>query len=73
MAGQTRRDLYLQVSGDVSNLTASMKAGRSALLSLGDAAGDVQKEVNDALAGISTSPTALKQLENSYILINMVL
>ncbi|WP_242140874.1 M15 family metallopeptidase [Sphingomonas sp. TREG-RG-20F-R18-01] len=50
MAAQTRRDLYLSVSGDVSNLQASMKAGRSVMAQFGTASVDVVSEVEQAFA-----------------------
>lgn len=67
MPAQTRRDLYLSVSADVTNLTAQMKAGRSALLTLGDAANDVQSEVQSAFAQLgANAPAQAKLIQQSY-------
>ncbi|HEX8419473.1 MAG TPA: D-alanyl-D-alanine carboxypeptidase family protein [Sphingomonas sp.] len=67
MAASNRRDLYLQVSGNVDQLGSAMKAGKSALLSLGSAAIDVQGEIDKALANLgANAPAQAKQLERSY-------
>ena len=67
MAASNRRDLYLQVGGDVTSLQAAAKAGRSALLSLGTAANDVHAEVEKAFADMaSNAPASAKALEQSY-------
>jgi uncharacterized protein (TIGR02594 family) len=67
MAGSVTKSLYLQIGGDVTALTTAAKAGKSVLLSLGDAAVDVESEVKRAFADLGGSiPDQAKQIERSY-------
>lgn len=67
MAQRTVRDLYLQVGGNVTGLQTASRAGKSALLELGTAAGDVQAAVDRAFADMAANaPAAAKALERSY-------
>lgn len=67
MANRTTKSLYLQIEGNVDGLRTATKAGRSALLSMADAASDVQAEVARSFAAMADSPQAAAQaLERSY-------
>jgi murein DD-endopeptidase MepM/ murein hydrolase activator NlpD len=62
-----RRDLFLQVSGNVDPLKASMKAGQSVLAEFGTAAVNVQAEVEKALGNLgANAPAQAKQMERAY-------
>jgi hypothetical protein len=68
MAASNRRDLYLQVSGNIDGLTAAMKAGRSVLNEFGAAADNTAEEVRkafDQLGGASTTQSA-RSIEQAY-------
>ena len=66
MAAQ-RKDLFLQVSGDVAPLSAAMKVGKTVLLDLGQAANDVQAEVDRAFAKMGGgAPAEAKRVEKAY-------
>jgi hypothetical protein len=67
MAGRITRDLYLQVGGNVAGLQTASKAGKSALLELGNAAVDVQDVVDRAFADMAANaPASAAALERSY-------
>ncbi len=68
MPAQTRRDLFLQVSADVTPLTAASKAGRSALLELGTASDDVAALVEKNFANLGGGGIAAgaKAIEKSF-------
>lgn len=67
MAGRTTRELYLQVGGNVTGLQNASKAGKTALLDLGNAAVDVQAVVDRAFADMAASgPGSARSLEQSY-------
>lgn len=67
MAASNKRDLFLQVGGNVDNLAAASKAGKTVLLSLGTTADQVADEVRKAFDGMaSNAPAAARQLEKSY-------
>ncbi len=68
MAASNRRDLYLQVSGNIDGLSAAMKAGRSVLNEFGTAADNTADEVRKAftsLGGESVEQSA-RQIERAY-------
>lgn len=68
MAQRITRDLYLQVGGNVAPLQVATKAGKSALLELGGAAGDVAEIVERAFADMAANaPASAKALETSYM------
>lgn len=63
----TRQDLFLSIGGTADPLKDAAKAGRTALLELGNAANDVQEEVSKALQQMgANAPSAAKQIEQSY-------
>lgn len=62
-----RRDLFIQVSGNVDPLKASMKAGQSVLAEFGTAAVNVQAEVERAFKNLGAgAPAQARALEQSY-------
>ncbi len=68
MAASNRRDLYLQVSGNVDGLSAAMKAGRSVLNEFGTAADNTAEEVRkafDQLGGGDVTKSA-RSIEQAY-------
>ena len=67
MARGNRRDLYLQVSGDVGGLRTAMTAGKTILNDFSGAAINVIEEVEKEMAKLGTSGLpALKQAERAY-------
>lgn len=68
MAGRgNRRDLYLQVSGDVSGLRTAMTAGKTVINDFSGAAINVIEQVEKELAKVGTSGLpGLKQTERAY-------
>ncbi|MCI4653129.1 hypothetical protein [Sphingomonas aquatilis] len=67
MAARITRELYLQVGGNVTGVQTASKAGKSALLDIGNAAVDVQAVVEKAFAEMAANgPASAKALENSY-------
>lgn len=63
----SRRDLFIQVGGNVDPLKTAMKAGKSVLAEFGTAAIDVQEEVRKALSKLGDgAPVQAKQLEQAY-------
>ena len=67
MAASARRDLYLQVSGNVTGLSAAMKTGRSLVNEFGSASINVLDAVEKKFGEIGASATpGLKQVEQAY-------
>lgn len=67
MAASARRDLYLQVSGNVTGLSAAMKTGRSLVNEFGSASINVLDAVEKKFGEIGNSATpGLKQVEQAY-------
>lgn len=67
MAKGNRRDLYLQVSGDVGGLRTAMTAGKTILNDFSGAAINVIEEVEKEMAKLGTAGLpALKQAERAY-------
>lgn len=68
MAGRgNRRDLYLQVSGDINGLRTAMTAGKTVINDFSGAAINVIEEVEKELAKVGTSGMpGLKQTEKAY-------
>lgn len=60
-------DLFIQVSGNIDPLKASMKAGKSVLAEFGTAAVDLQAEVEKAFANLAAgAPAQAKAMEQSF-------
>ncbi|WP_030540554.1 hypothetical protein [Sphingobium sp. DC-2] len=67
MARGNRRDLYLQVSGDVGGLRTAMTAGKTIINDFSGAAINVIEEVEKEMAKLGSSGLpALKQAERAY-------
>lgn len=67
MAKGNRRDLYLQVSGDIGGLRSVMTAGKTVINDFGSAAINVLEEVEKEMAKIGTSGLpGLKETERAY-------
>ncbi len=68
MASSNRRDLYLQVSGNIDGLSAAMKAGRSVLNEFGTAADNTADEVRKAFASLGGESVeqSARQIERAY-------
>lgn len=67
MAASARRDLYLQVSGNVTGLSAAMKTGRSLVNEFGSASINILDAVEKKFGEIGNSATpGLKQVEQAY-------
>ncbi|EQB15765.1 hypothetical protein [Sphingobium lactosutens] len=68
MAGRgNRRDLYLQVSGDINGLRTAMTAGKTVINDFNGAAINVIEEVEKELAKVGTGGMpGLKQTEKAY-------
>ncbi len=67
MAASARRDLYLQVSGNVTGLSAAMKTGRSLVNEFGSASINILDAVEKKFGEIGSSATpGLKQVEQAY-------
>ena len=66
--GCCRRDLYLQVSGNIDGLSAAMKAGRSVLNEFGTAADNTADEVRKAFASLGGDSVeqSARQIERAY-------
>lgn len=65
--GNNRRDLYLQVSGDINGLRTAMTAGKTVINDFGGAAINVIEEVEKEMAKLGTGGLpALKQTERAY-------
>jgi uncharacterized protein (TIGR02594 family) len=66
MAGN-RRDLYLQVGGDIRGLQTAMTAGKTIINEFGGSAINVIEEVEKEMAKLGSSGLPnLKQVENAY-------
>lgn len=67
MAAAARRDLYLQVSGDVTGLSAAMKTGKSLVKEFGSASINVLAEVERKFSEVGTGGApGLRQVERAY-------
>lgn len=63
----TRRDLFIQVSGNIDPLKATMKAGRSVLAEFGTAAIDTTAEVQKAFQNLAgNAPAQARAMEQAY-------
>jgi len=67
-AASNRRDLYLQVSGNIDGLSAAMKAGRSVLNEFGTVADNTADEVRKAFASLGGDSVeqSARQIERAY-------
>lgn len=67
MAATTTRNLFIQIGGNASDLTIAAKAGKSALLELGDSADDVQATVRGAFEKLGGNVAdQAKAMEQAY-------
>lgn len=68
MAARVTKDLFLQIGGSSDGLSAATKAGRTALLNLGDTAENIAEEVKKAFAdlGRTNFEASAKDIERTY-------
>lgn len=68
MAGQIRRDLYLQVSANTDPMARALKAGKSTLAEFGAAAESQAQQISDAYAKLGGSNVAesARAMEQAY-------
>ena len=67
MVAGTTRNLFIQIGGSASDLTIASKAGKSALLEIGDTADDVQATVRSAFEKLGGSVgDQAKAMEQAY-------
>jgi hypothetical protein len=67
MVAGTTRNLFIQIGGSASDLTIAAKAGKSALLELGDSADDVQATVRGAFEKLGGNVAdQAKAMEDAY-------
>ncbi|MDX5984698.1 M15 family metallopeptidase [Sphingomonas echinoides] len=68
MGARVTKDLFLQIGGNVDGLSAASKAGRTALLNLGNTAENIAAEVEKAFAdlGKTNIEANAKDIERTY-------